>query len=78
MAEFNKNSGITINNENNLNSKNKDINNSFIAENSKIENTRFNNKTKKKTFQQNKIITVIILGVIGSLIAAFIWSKMYP
>lgn len=77
MTELNKNNGITINNENNLNSKNKEIKDSFVADNnSSIEGSTFNNKTKKKTFLQENIIVVIVLGVITSLIAAWIWSKM--
>lgn len=77
MTELNKNNGITINNENNLNSKNKEIKDSFVADNnSSIEGSTFNNKTKKKTFLQENIIVVIVLGVIASLIAAWIWSKM--
>ena len=77
MTELNKNNGITINNENNLNSKNKEIKDSFVADNnSNIEGSTFNNKTKKKTFLQENIIVVIVLGVIASLIAAWIWSKM--
>lgn len=79
MQEFNNHNGITIMNKNELNqtttNKTENISDSFVSKgNSKNKNIKFINKSKLLT--KENLIIVLVIGILASLIAAWLWSKM--
>lgn len=79
MCELNNHNGITIMNKNELNqtttNTTENISDSFVSKGkSKNKGIRFNNKSK--LFTKDNLIIVLIIGILASLIAAWLWSKI--
>jgi len=79
INELNNNNGVTIMNKNELNQTTnnvtENIRDSFVSKGkSKNKNVRFTNKSKLLT--KENLIIVLVIGILGSLIAAWILSKL--
>lgn len=79
MQEFNNHNEIIIMNKNELNqsttNNTKNISDSIVSEgNSSNKNITFNNKSK--LLKKENLIIVLVVGVLASLIAAWLWSKV--
>lgn len=78
MQELNNHNGIIIMNKNELNqsttNSTENIRDSFVSKGkSKNKNVTFNNKSKFLT--KENLLIVLVIGILASLIAAWLWSK---
>lgn len=78
MQELNNHNGIIIMNKNELNqsttNSSENIRDSFVSKGkSKNKNVTFNNKSKLIT--KENLLIVFVIGILASLIAAWLWSK---